>query len=361
MAKKKNGLSLELLSHPGETLRELIQDRGMDQKELAIRTGFSPKHISKVISGEYDITSRFAYALENVFGITAIFWTNLQSNYDLEKMLILSGDSVTDGEIDVIPEFKEIIPYFVEKNVMEQTRDKAHKVLMLRSILGVNQLTAIPDLVIRSSFRLTNHNNINPFVLFSWIKICEMSADPPIGVELNTDGLRESVGDIRKIMFEKSSHEIESKLRAIFNKVGIRFRIVRHFRGAPVQGFIEKLENDEILLCLTQRYSYAGVFWFTLFHEIAHIINGDIRNRYIDYDNLDDDEEYLADEFAKKALIDSNEWIFFTNMNDFSLGSINAFAKKVNVLSCIVIERLQKERYIPYNMYAKEKIRYQWS
>ena len=80
----KNGLSLELLSHPGETLYELIHDRGMDQKELAIRAGFSEKHISKVLSGTYDITAKFAYALEYVFGAPAIFWTELQANYDTE-------------------------------------------------------------------------------------------------------------------------------------------------------------------------------------------------------------------------------------------------------------------------------------
>ena len=359
MAKKLNGLSLELLSHPGETLLELMQDRGMDQKELAIRTGFSAKHISKVISGENDITVRFAYALENVFGVTAIFWTNLQANYDLEKMMILSAESVTDGEIDILSEFKDIIPYFVEKEFMAKTRDKTQTVLSLRRILRVNQLTAIPDLAVRSSFRISNPKTINPYVLFSWIRICEMTADYSAGKELNSEGLRESLTSIRQVMFENKWCEIESKLKALFKENGIQFRVVRHFRGAPVQGFIEKLDNNEILLCLTLRYTYAGIFWFTLFHEIAHIINGDIRKRYIDYDDIDNEEEFLADEFAKKALIDPNEWIFFTNSNNFSLGSIKTFSKNNSVLPCIVIERLQKEGYIPYSMYVKEKVQYQ--
>ena len=91
MDKKINGLSLELLSHPGETLQELIQDRGMDQKELAIRSGFSTKHIGEVLSGACDITLGFARALEKVFGTPAIFWTNLQANYDRVKLALLSA------------------------------------------------------------------------------------------------------------------------------------------------------------------------------------------------------------------------------------------------------------------------------
>ena len=361
MVKKMNGLSLELLSHPGETLMELISDRGMDQKELAIRTGFSTKHISKVVSGEYDITNRFAYALENVFGINAIFWINLQAKYDLEKMAIMSIDTVTNEEREIIPDLKEIIDYLVEKKLMVQTRDRTEKVLMLRDILGVHALTAISALSVRSSFRISDRDTINPFVLFSWVKICEMNADSPIGIELSKEKLRESLADIKKTMFVNNEYEIEALLKVLLGKCGIQFRIVRHFKGAPVQGFIEKLQSNEVLLCLTPRYSYAGIFWFTLFHEIAHILNDDIRERYIDFDGLDAEEELLADEFAKKELIDPNEWIFFANCNHFDLDSIKRFSKLVNVLPCIVIERLQKERLIPYRMYAREKIRYKWS
>jgi len=356
-----NGLSLELLSHPGETLFELIQDRGMDQKELAIRTGFSTKHISKVLSGEYDITARFAFALENVLDAPAVFWTNLQANYDLKKMVIISAETVTDEERDIIPLLKEVIAYFVEKNLMPKTRDKTQTVIMLRKILGVYRLTAITDLSVKSSFRITNPGVKNPYVLFSWIRICEMSADLPLDIPLNTAKLLDSLIGIKQIMFEKNEIEIEAKLRRLLGECGIRFRIVRHFRGAPVQGFIEKLANGEILLCLTPRYSFAGIFWFTLFHEIAHILNGDIKNKYIDFDDLNADEEYLADEFAKKELIDSNEWIFFVNLGDFSLDSIKRFSNKVNLIPCVVIERLQKENLIPYNKYVKEKVQYIWT
>lgn len=49
---KSNGLSLELIVHPGETIKELLNDKNMNQEELAIRTGYSAKHISEVLSGK---------------------------------------------------------------------------------------------------------------------------------------------------------------------------------------------------------------------------------------------------------------------------------------------------------------------
>ena len=362
MARKINGLSPDLLFHPGETLRELIDDRGMNQKELAVRTGFSEKHISKILSGDYDITARFAFALEHVFEVSATFWINLQANYDLEKMMTDSLMSVTDEERGIIPDLSQVIKYFIENGLMEDVRDRAQKVLMLRKILGVNNLTVIPALSINSSFRVSTNSSINPYILFSWIKICEMNADKSLpGIELNNEKLINELASIRKIMFSKSGEEMYSKLISSLKQSGVQFRIIPHFTGAPVYGFIERLNNGEVLLCLTLRHAYAGIFWFTLFHEISHIINNDIRNRLIEFDGMRTDEEIMADEFAKNTLIESNKWEAYIKKNNFSIQSIKSFAKSVDVPHFIVIERLQKEKLIPYNMYASEKIRYKWN
>ena len=82
MMEKSNGLSLELIVHPGETIKELLNDKNMNQEELAIRTGYSAKHISEVLSGKKSISSKFANSLEYVFNIPTEFWINLQGIYD---------------------------------------------------------------------------------------------------------------------------------------------------------------------------------------------------------------------------------------------------------------------------------------
>ena len=82
MAKKTNGLSRDLIIHPGETLFEVIDDRNMTQKELAVRTGVTEKHVSTIINGTKPISVAYAKKLEYALGIEASFWINLQSNYD---------------------------------------------------------------------------------------------------------------------------------------------------------------------------------------------------------------------------------------------------------------------------------------
>ncbi len=66
---------------PGETLLEMLDVNDMTQAELAARIGFSKKHINKIIKGEAPITAETAVKLENIFHLSASFWTNLEANY----------------------------------------------------------------------------------------------------------------------------------------------------------------------------------------------------------------------------------------------------------------------------------------
>lgn len=86
MEREKNlvGLSRDYIIHPGETLSEVIEDRQITQRELAIRTGMTEKHISTVIHGQKSISANFARKLEYALGIESSFWVNLQNNYDRE-------------------------------------------------------------------------------------------------------------------------------------------------------------------------------------------------------------------------------------------------------------------------------------
>ena len=70
-------------------MREAMEDRNMNRKELAMRTAFTEKHISKVLNCKSSISSRFAMALETALDIDAAFWINLQANYDIELACLL--------------------------------------------------------------------------------------------------------------------------------------------------------------------------------------------------------------------------------------------------------------------------------
>jgi len=97
--KIKIGLSRDFIIHPGETLAEVLEDREMSQKELAIRTGMTEKHVSTIVNGMKPISVAFAKKLEYALGIEATFWINLQSNYDIELLEFEKMNNISDEVI----------------------------------------------------------------------------------------------------------------------------------------------------------------------------------------------------------------------------------------------------------------------
>ena len=74
-------LELTTTAHPGESLLEYLSFHEWSQRELARRTGLTPKTVSEICNGKAPISPKTALALEKVFGRPAHFWLNLQRNF----------------------------------------------------------------------------------------------------------------------------------------------------------------------------------------------------------------------------------------------------------------------------------------
>ncbi|MCK9547340.1 MAG: hypothetical protein M0Q37_02390, partial [Sphaerochaeta sp.] len=157
-----------------------------------------------------------------------------------------------------------------------------------------------------------------------------------------------------KLMF-KEAPAIESALKEHLGACGIRFSIVRHFKGAPIQGVIQRHADATLSLVMTNRQRFADMFWFTFFHEIGHIINNDITNRLIDYDSLDGTREWDADRYASTVLISAVSYTEFVHSGDFSLESIRRFSATLDLPPFILIGRLKRDGHLAYHHYAEEK------
>lgn len=359
MMENLNGLSLDLIIHPGETIKELLEEKEMTQEELAIRTEYSAKHVSEVISGKKDISSRFANALEYVFNIPAEFWINLQGNYDNEIIELKKASNIKEEEFSVLSELKDIVKYCEKVGIIKSGLNKAMTLLSMRKFLNVNNLLAIPNLPLQQvAFRGSKKNKVNINILYAWKKICEYLTDKVnIINDFNKEKLIENYENIKKSMFLEPDEMID-KLKDIFSECGIAFEVVHNFVGAPVQGYIQKRKN-KILLCMTIRQSFSDIFWFTLFHEIGHLLNDDFYDQYIDYSFVESESEKRADLFARNTLINEDDYKEFMKQGKFSINMISKFAKTQNVIPGIVIGRIQNE-LDDYTFMSQYKERYKW-
>ena len=351
MVTNKIGLSRDFIIHPGETLKEMIEERNMNQNELAIRCGVSEKHISTVLNGQKNISVDFARKLEYALGIDSIFWINLQTNYDKELLEFQEINQITKEELDIFYSLKDIIKEYIRYGFVEKGLCVTDELIQIRKVLNISNLTNIYKFSHLGVFRIQSTNSVNQYALFAWEKLCDLidNNNSISNDEFNIDKLIYLIPEIKKIMFSEEQ-DIVKKLQDIFSNCGISFYIVKHFNGVPVQGYIKKNNRNGLSMYITNRRKYADIFWFTVFHEIAHIINGDVKKYIIDFDNHD--IENNTNKLAQDLLLKEEKYNAFIKENNFTINSIINFAKNESIQPYIVIGRLMKDNYIKYSDYS---------
>ncbi len=88
----QNGLPL---IHPGEYLKEMLEELEISQADFSRITGLSAMRISHIINGKRPVTAETALILGKVFSQTPQYWLNLQSAYDLKMAEMSIGAKLT--------------------------------------------------------------------------------------------------------------------------------------------------------------------------------------------------------------------------------------------------------------------------
>lgn len=71
----------EVVLPPGDTLAELLEERGIAETEFAEHTGLSAEHVNRMIGGLAPVTPEIAELLELETGVSAEVWANLETAF----------------------------------------------------------------------------------------------------------------------------------------------------------------------------------------------------------------------------------------------------------------------------------------
>ena len=70
--------------HPGEHLKEFMEDFGLTMNQLAKALHVPPNRITTIVNGSRGITAETAMRLGRYFGTSSEMWMNLQTRYEME-------------------------------------------------------------------------------------------------------------------------------------------------------------------------------------------------------------------------------------------------------------------------------------
>lgn len=341
---------------PGRTLQETINALGIDQRELAVRTGLSAKHVNQVIKGVAPITHDTAIRLERVTGVPARMWNSLEANYQEQRARLAEKERMeTDLDwLNTIPT-KELI----QRGVIEETADKVSLLQSVLAFFGVASVAAWTEGWSKHQFAFRKSPTFKgkDGAMATWLRLGELEAHKVECKPFDKVAFRAVLDEIRTLTVQGPEVFVPRMLR-LCAVAGVALVLVREIKGAPVSGAAKWLTAHKAMICLNLRGKRNDRFWFTFFHEAGHILNDSKKETYIDVDYADDPRELNANRFAATLLIPESHDEELQGL--FSYRSVEAFADRIGIAPGIVVGRLQREEIIGYDQFNGLKQRLEW-
>jgi len=190
----------------------------------------------------------------------------------------------------------------------------------------------------------------DPYSIDAWI-LGALAQAENIKLEAKFDPDALNKGFIVKIIYLSVLKDGPLRAQEFLQNKGIKLIVVPHFKRTYLDGATLITKKGEPIIALSLRYDRLDNFWFTLAHELAHLVLGhahSIEGQCI-IDDLDlreslDEIENEADELARESLVPSHFWNSHPARNTSKLNDVLDLASKADIHKSIIAGRIRYEK-----------------
>lgn len=345
--------------HPGEHLLEHIEARGLSQAELARLADLSPKLISTIVSGKNPVSPETAVKLERVLGVRASIWTGLQADWDLHQARMEEQKSVA-----VMEEFMGSFPIrdLIRRGALPDTNEWSVLTEGLLRFLAIGTPSALPArvgaLAVHHRHAKAFESDINHIV--AWLMLGEWKARA-IGLPaFDREHFIAVVRKARTLTVEKPE-VFEPELVRSCREAGVALVLERPLGKTRVFGSARWMDDDRAIIQMSLRMKSNDHFWWTLFHEAAHLALHRGLTCVDDQRGDGDKIEREADEWAEEMLVGRERFEAFKASQPRSEREVRAFAEEIGIHPGIVVGMLQHHGVMPFKNLNGLKVRFDWA
>lgn len=361
-------LKATAIPHPGEILADYLEFHGWAQRDLARRTGLTPKTISEICNRKAPITAPTALALEKALRRPAHFWLNLQRQFDEAEArryeLAKSAQWIDWARNFPLKEMRKL--RFLKAGSSEV--DTLLNFLGVSSPESWNAVWSASDVAYRQTRKFTTSVES----VSAWVRETELVAAELQTADFNEKLLRASLQALRHLTRTRAD-EVMEPIQEICAAAGVAVVWVPELPHCGISGCARWLSDKKALVGLTLRYKTDDQMWFTFFHELGHVLLHRKKRSFV-LDNAADDlsdqvvdpemqqYESEANQFAGDTLIPPAALGEFVRKKTFTNEAIHDFAEAIGVGPGIVVGRLQHERFLARHQgnALKQKLNWQF-
>lgn len=323
------------LPDPVSAIKFRMEQQGLKAKDLVPFIGSAPK-VSEVLSGQRELSKTMIRNLSTGLGIPAD--------------ILLQEAGATLSPVTSLKEARHFpIADMVKRGWFHGfdgtvTEAKAQLEDLIPGFLGSLDCKSLLPALNRQHVR--DGSTQNPYALNAWrIRVANLALNESLPAYRAGSVTANLLREIARLSYLDSGPRLA---REFLNKCGIHMIVERHLPKTHLDGAAIKLPDGSPVVALTLRYDRLDHFWFTLFHELAHVaLHLDTTDIEVFFDDLADTSksryEQEADEFASDALIPDATWKSAKLSIASSSQEIVAFASKLRISPAIPAGRLRFE------------------
>lgn len=333
---------------PGDLIKEELEERGWTQGDLAEILGRPSRFVSEILSGKKGITPETAQGLGEAFGVGAQFWLNMESAYRLHAYRSRFDNTrmvTRKAELYGRAPIKDMLKRgWIEHSENIEVLEKQ-----------INQFFDEPlTAAARKSTSYAETTNAQR----AWLHRASHLATGIRTGKYSKQKLVAGLDDLRALMVEPEEVRHVPRLLGAW---GVRFLVVEHLPHSRIDGACIWLNSSPVVV-LSMRFDRIDSFWYTLTHELGHVIHNDRFSIDIDLvgrkpSQSEPAQEIAADEFASTLLVPREELDDFVARVAplYSKQKIDGFAARLGVHPGIVVGQLHYRDKISYS-HSREKL-----
>jgi len=300
----ESGFNPNWFSKPGDTLSVLMHRQNLSAVEVAKLLNSNVRTVHRLIAGLVPIDDTLAEAIAVHIGGSPQFWRKRQVVY--ETALTQAAERFTD---QARTDWLKAIP--VSDIALLTANDRSTKQALLVSSLAYFAVSdadewqdryakALDNVAFRTSRTFTAHIGATA----AWLRQGELEASLMACKPWSSGNLKDRLDEIRRLARAKAPRYFLPKLRELCAEAGVAVVVVKAPPGCRASGATRFIAPDRAMINLSLRYRSDDHFWFTLFHEIGHLLLHGENATFVDSDmTTQDAREGEANAFAAGLLI----------------------------------------------------------
>ena len=337
---------------PGYFIREQMEYRNWTQEDLSEVMGITPKHLNKILQDKQALTIEMSKVLAEVFETSPQYWLNLDANY---RLWLQTEKSEKEMQAEMKAKIYERMPVrdMIHKGWLPDFSDPKALYQNVLAFWEQDELD-FAELDRRTAPLLArkseSFNQYNAAYAYTWYHKAMQTAPKYQVAEYKREALIALYNQLNEYTLLENGYNLFIKK---LNEAGVIFFVLPHLQKTYLDGAAFFSGSNPVIV-YTGRYKRIDNFWFTVAHEIGHILNHLNTPDTFFVDNFNDEERNELEEDANQhasCILKHEEIVAHlkSKLNYLSVPAIYECSEKLHIHPAVIVGKLAHDKTISYS------------